>query len=192
MKKASVGGFCSRRRSETPTTDEEPWVLIPMTDDLFEDDEETLHQLPSFDDSTSEPSEDGDAAAGTTPIVARVVPNLRRGRLVMAGFRTIGALNERSMSAFRRNMHYWQHARMHVARILTLRKIWSNIGRILSSTPNALRDQPNRPNLLNRKLRRIWSALGRRLQGMSSKALTNHLVRKRRKLQYRHPTAGTQ
>ncbi len=178
-----MGNLCGpRRRRIEDEEEDDTWIVIP--DEHLQNDEDTIFQMPSFDDDVSESSsssEGADAAAGPVPHVPTEFPRLERGRLVYAGFRSIGATNERGMTRSMRNRCYWQHARNHVTRILRLRKLWSNIGRIMSSTPDTLRKTRR-----YRELASIWSHLGRTLQRLNAKSLCSHLVRRNKKLRYRN------
>ena len=217
-----------------PEQEPDEWEFVNL-DDLGTD-EDQIWRLPCFDDTVSESSsdEEADLSAGRPPQQEELdYPNLRRGRLVMMGFRSsedtmpimhmyaVGSnsassndpppqsqgpdaqaayifetgqntvmfpqeLHENPMEAaeawrrFRRAMHYWQHARLHITRILTLRKIWSNLGRVLSQWPQSTRNSDE-----YRKAARIWGQLGRTLQRVNSRALTCHLARRKHKLQRR-------
>ena len=203
-----------------PEQEPDEWEFVNL--DGLGTDEDQIWMVPCFDDKVSESSSDeqADVSAGRPPQQEELdYPNLKRGRLVMLGFRSsedtmpcmhmyaAGSssassndpppqsqgpdehaafifeqgqytvmfppqLHENPMEAaeawrrFRRAMHRWQHARLHVTRILTLRKIWSNLGRVLSQWPQSTRNSNE-----YRKAARIWGQLGRTLQRLNSRAL---------------------
>ena len=203
-----MGAWCSRRRRNTeypppnivyvpimnPEQEPDEWSIVGI-----DEDEDVLWQIQSFDDtvSVSSSDEEPDVAAGHPPQMPELeYPNLRRGRLVMQGFRSSSSTMPPSATPspspqssdtsdarrrFRRAMHRWQHTRLHITRLLRLRRIWSNLGRVMSQWPHSQRSDE-----AYRKLCAIWSALGRTLQRLNSRALTGHLCRRKGKLVRRH------
>ena len=186
-----------------PEQEPQEWEFVELQ---LDHDEDQMWQIHSFDDSMSESSSDeqADVSAGPPPPMPTLeYPNLRRGRLVLLGFNSSSTTmpadaveistassstqapvpaeenfqNAEARRRFRRAMHRWQHARMHLTRVLRLRRIWANLGRVLSSWPHSDRNSPE-----YRKAASIWGSLGRTLQRLNSSALTCHVCRRKGKL----------
>ena len=69
---------------------------------------------------------------------------------------------------------------MNLTRVLTLRKIWAQLGRVIGQIPDTEKQLPH-----NIRAGQIWSNLGRALQRLNAKALAGHLERKKGRLVYK-------
>ena len=185
-----------------PEQEPDDWSIVAIDEDGetwpvagIDDDEDVLWQIQSFDDDIS--GSCVDAEPDPAEPAELDYPNLTHGRLVQLGFTSSntnmpsGATNSNmppetpeqaeARRRSRRAMHRWQHARYHITRLLRLRRIWANLGRVMSQWP----DSQRWGNAAYGKLCTIWGRLGRTLQRLNSRALTGHLARRKKKLQRR-------